>query len=498
MSRPRGAATVARKRLRAVGAVALVSAVVAATAAGCGSTDGVVGDTCANGFTQCGNFCIWLDTDDHNCGKCGHVCPTGIACERGVCGGLEPDGAPFADASEDSSVDATLNDGASNDGTVSDGSEDAEQLTDGGRRRLPDGNFELPDGEVERPDGEIVPPPEDGSTEDGASVDGSSADGSSVDGAPDGAPVDAAPVDAQGVDACVPPFDTPSSCGTCGHVCTAPNSLCELVDGNYGCAPLCTPPLTDCSGSCVDLLRDPNNCGSCNNVCASQLCFLATCQGSRSGNAFIIGHDFLGATGGEAETVLLRDAVFYNRPTSALRLLSFEQYANAAAVTNGKALIASNTNGYTATITVSVQGTATDIASTGLKNEDAVIIWDQPNAPSGTLATLGTKWAANLAIFQQQGGIVIVLDADQGVGQMPQFLTNGAILAVTGHTPYAPGSAADDTQTSIAEGMPVNEYAVQTNSAWFTTSETASATTIFVANVHGSPADLLAVQKITN
>ncbi len=508
---------VARKRLRAVAAVAFVSAVVAATAAGCGSTDGVVGDTCANGYTQCGPFCIWLDTDDQNCGKCGHVCPAGIACERGVCGGLEPDGAPFPDASEDSSVDGTLSDGANGDGTVdgtTDGQEEDAPLEEGGPRHFPDGGREgadgaplqpdgapyesdgapedattplpdgetrLPDGAIELPDGEILPP--DSSLPDGETRE------------PDGA-IELEDGAILTEDACAPPYDTPSSCGTCGHVCTNPNGLCELVDGGYECAPTCTPPLTDCSGSCVDLLRDPNNCGTCGNRCASELCFLATCQGSLPGNAFIIGHDFLGATGGEEQTKLLRTAVFYNGPTAPLRLLSFEQYANPSAVANGKSLITSDTS-YTATITVSVQGTATDIATTGLKNEDAVIIWDQPNAPSGTLATLGTKWAANLAVFQQQGGIVIVLDADQGVGQMPQFLTNAAILAVTGHTVYPAGSSASDTGGSIAAGM-TSVYAVQTNTAWFTTSETASSTTFFVAYATGSPTELIAVQKITN
>jgi hypothetical protein len=502
--------------MRAAAVVAFVSAVIAATAAGCGSSNGVVGDTCANGYTQCGPFCIWLDTDDQNCGKCGHVCPTGIACEKGVCGGTEPDGAPFPDASEDSSVDATLSDGANIDGTVNDGQGEDAPLSEGGPRHFPDGGREgadgaplepdgapyetdgaptsedattplpdgetrLPDGAIELPDGEIVPP--DSSLPDGETR------------LPDGA-IELEDGAILTEDACAPPYDTPSSCGTCGHVCTAPNGLCELVDGNYACAPLCTPPLTDCFGSCADLLRDPNNCGTCGNVCASQLCFLATCQGSLAGNAFIIGHDFLGATASDAQTKLLRNAVFYNDPTAPLRLLSFEQYANASAVANGKSLIAGDPS-FTATVTVSVQGTSTDIATTGLKNEDAVIIWDQPSAPSGTLATLGTKWAANLAVFQQQGGIVIVLDGDQGVGQMPQFLTNAAILAVTGHTVYPTGSGADDSTTSIATSMP-NQYAVQTNTAWFTTSEVASPTTVFVANVHGAPTELLAVQKITN
>jgi hypothetical protein len=115
------------------------------------------------------------------------------------------------------------------------------------------------------------------------------------------------------------------------------------------------------------------------------------------------------------------------------------------------------------------------------------------------MGALGSAWAANLATFEQQGGLVIVLDAAQGVAEMPAFLTHSAILAVTSHTPVTAGSEADVPLAglSIARGM-TTEYGVESNTASFTTSEAASLTTLFVANVGGQPTQLLAVQKITN
>ena len=42
--------------------------------------------------------------------------------------------------------------------------------------------------------------------------------------------------------------------------------------------PVCTPPLTQCSGTCVDLQTDTKNCGACGNACpASNSCELGVC-----------------------------------------------------------------------------------------------------------------------------------------------------------------------------------------------------------------------------
>ena len=44
----------------------------------------------------------------------------------------------------------------------------------------------------------------------------------------------------------------------------------------------CTAPLTDCSGSCVDLETDLGNCGSCGNQCTSSSCTAGECTGEKA------------------------------------------------------------------------------------------------------------------------------------------------------------------------------------------------------------------------
>src|SRR5271156_4303382 len=77
-----------RRVSRVAAAIAVVSGVAMASAAGCGIENGIVGGQCATGWTQCGLACVDIENDPDNCGACGHVCPPGVACSGGVCSGL--------------------------------------------------------------------------------------------------------------------------------------------------------------------------------------------------------------------------------------------------------------------------------------------------------------------------------------------------------------------------------------------------------------------------
>ena len=448
----------------------VAAAMVTASAAGCGNA-GIVGGDCAAGYTQCNLSCLDLQTDPANCGACGNACPPGVSCAGGVCGGTAlGDGAPWNDADYIP------------DGEVCDVSDPAHPVCH------PRPHLDASHG--------------DGAGDDGSSdgsVDGTLGDGGGGDGSPgEGGGGDGAGNDGSGGDACAPPYDTPQSCGACGNACVAPNPVCELVDGGYQCAPTCDPPLTDCSGQCVNLARDPANCGTCGKVCASQYCFQSICQGSVAGSVIVIGHDFQKTAPGDVQAHLLANSVFYN--TGPVNLVSFEHYADAATVANGLAIL-KNHAAMPPAVAFNVQATSDDTSLTNdtlLAGATAVIIWDQPNAPAGTLGSLGTTWGSHLTTFAQGGGLVIALDAAQGVAEMPALITNAGLLAVTGHGAVPSGSPADVplAGVSIARGM-TTVYLVEQNTAWFTTSE-AGPKTLYVANVQGQPLQLLAVQKVVN
>ena len=66
-------------------------------------------------------------------------------------------------------------------------------------------------------------------------------------------------------------------CGNCATKCNA-NEIC--AEGS--CVVTCSPPFTNCQGTCVDLVasNDPDHCGGCNTICASRTAFLRAATGS--------------------------------------------------------------------------------------------------------------------------------------------------------------------------------------------------------------------------
>jgi hypothetical protein len=79
------------------------------------------------------------------------------------------------------------------------------------------------------------------------------------------------------VDLSVDPFN----CGACGIACgsggTCTFGVCPVGAGEQGEAVACAPGLTDCGGSCVDLLTHPSHCGGCARVCADGFCQGGSC-----------------------------------------------------------------------------------------------------------------------------------------------------------------------------------------------------------------------------
>lgn len=333
----------------------------------------------------------------------------------------------------------------------------------------------------------------DGTT-DGSNPDGSSPDGSNLDGADDGSLTDGS-----NADACPPPpYTTPANCGACGVVCVAPNSACRLdVNNLFVCQPPCTAPQVDCNGVCVDTQTDPFNCGTCGKFCPSNICAGGLCQGATPGDIVVIGHDFRNAPSGSSQAKLLSNAVFI--PTSnPLRVLSYEQFAEAAAVTQAKALIQSAAAGRTINYTVS-NAAASLQANDLVAKFDVVLIYDQVNGTAAALDPIGTNAAAPLNTFAKGGGVIVALDGASGQGAMPTFLTNAGLLDVPTHATLPAGSLVRISATGDKVGsLVIGPYGTFDRSATFQPNEPNGGNVIYVAQqlVGGIPSDPVVIHKV--
>jgi hypothetical protein len=446
-----------RARVGVTLAGAFVLTLVASYEAGCSVDHGIVGGACAAGYLDCNDQCIRVASDPQNCGACGNVCASGV-CSDGKCA-ARADAGPDAkaDARPDAMRDAVARDGA--DGTVMDAADAA------------------------HPDGAQLDGSKDGALADGADgADAPDAHASDarLDGALDGS-ADSA------VDSCAPPYATVTSCGGCGVTCQ-PAEVCTLnpdagVDaGAYACAPACTAPLVDCSGTCIDETNDPENCGACGRVCPSGICVNKACAGSTAGDIVIIGHDYASSNVHLSEAAILSNAVFLPQ-TNPLRVLSFEQYADTAQVANARQVLkqAALASGRTVNLTTVTDFTAVpaDIIAATF---DVLLVYDQPNAPSGMLQTIGQAWQMSIGEFLAVGGDVVVLDGASGATpQMPQLLSSANLLQTTGEAKIASGTKLVVVASGDAVGnFVVSPYAAQNDTVSFITNETNGGSVTFV------------------
>jgi hypothetical protein len=135
-----------------------------------------------------------------------------------------------------------------------------------------------------------------------------------------------------------------------------------------------------------------------------------------------------------AQARLLGNAVFIS-PSNPVRVLEYTQYTltptqNAVTATLDAAALARGRT-YVATPAL----TSLDVVtSLNVIDFDVLLVEDQPNAPAGQLATIGTTWLGTLTSFTRAGGIVVVLAGDGGRAEMPDLLANAGLLDATGQT----------------------------------------------------------------
>lgn len=197
---------------------------------------------------------------------------------------------------------------------------------------------------------------------------------------------------------------------------------------------LCTPPDVVCAGVCVDTSSDPDNCGACGHVCPSNACSAGKCVGAAPGHVVVIGHDYETApsTFSSQARVLVNATLM--PASNPLRVMSYEEYADPAAVKNAEAVVTGEAKQLGRTVTfASVSASQTVSSTIDDAGYDVLLVHDQRSAPVGTLAAIGSSWQSDghVAAFLHTGGVVVVLTGGGGTGEMPALATSAGLLAVT-------------------------------------------------------------------
>ena len=281
---------------------------------------------------------------------------------------------------------------------------------------------------------------------------------------------------------CEPPFDTPQQCGSCDTQCPTDKPVCEQVGSGYECQPACQPSQELCSGTCTDLGNDPDHCGSCGNVCESGYCFQGACVGGTFGHVVLMCIDYEETARSSPIQRLLGNSVFLSGARLA-RILAFDGFTPAALRNNVDLTLtwAAGENGES--YRLSHESDPKQIPNRlTIENFDTFLVYAQPNATPGQLATLGAAWKSNLDTFVDDGGTVVVLSG----GQMREFISQAGLLDVTAETDVTGGPLFNRTPTDAVGINVLSPFQARANSCRFTTSELPSTTLSYV--ITGEPA----------
>lgn len=251
---------------------------------------------------------------------------------------------------------------------------------------------------------------------------------------------------------------------------------------------VCFDPDILCGNECIDPTSDPNNCGSCGKVCPSNSCVAGKCVGAAPGHVVVIGHDYTTSPSSFSSQARVLSNATLLPASNPLRVMSYEQYADATSVKNAEALVSAAAKQLGRGI--SFVPTTTSVAvSSGIDVNayDVLLVHDQKNAPEGVLGAIGSAWQVDghITAFLHAGGVVIVLSGGGGTGEMPALTTSAQLLAVDAQSTVTGGLSVLAAADAIGTGV-VSPYVPKPSTVTFVT-EANGGNVVWVVGQNGAP-----------
>jgi len=258
------------------------------------------------------------------------------------------------------------------------------------------------------------------------------------------------------------------------------------VGSGYECQAMCEPSQELCDGTCSDLGNDPGHCGSCGNVCHSGYCFQGSCVGGTFGHVVLMCIDYKETARSSPIQRLLGNAVFLPGARLA-RILAFDGFTPTALRDNVDLTLAWAAGDGGESYRMTHESDPSKILdSLAIENFDTFLVYSQPNASAGQLATLGAGWKSDISTFVDDGGTVVVLSG----GEMKEFIGAAGLLSVSAETGVTGTPLFNRTPTDAVGVNVLSPFQARANTCRFTTSEAPSATLAYVITGDPPPAAL--------
>jgi len=205
--------------------------------------------------------------------------------------------------------------------------------------------------------------------------------------------------------------------------------------------------------------------------------------GKGFGHEIVIGMDYADNTlapSSDQVTLLANSVLFGN--SAAVRVLSYDEFADAAMVAKIQMWLAAAAATNRRTVAFTKAGPWTSVPpQLAVANYQIFLIYDQSRAEVGEMETAGTFLNHAMEAFAQGGGVIVALDGGT-TGRMRDLLTHGGLLQVLEESNVAGTQLKLEAPTDFIALNLHDVFLAKANTIAFTTSQAADNQHVFVVD----------------